>query len=220
MAALALPRVAVATTIDTGDWSCIHPPDKQTPSHRLATAALDQVYGLKEYEAAHSPPLFAGQKLLNSTGDGAARVIVRLSRPVTTDVPPWATAPTTAGNMSVPRNACPVDIMPPFHNPQDCGWPRIYATAANGSAQVFNATAVLVDNGNGMQLTAPVPPGWVVRATSFGRASWPMTIFFSSTGVPVLPWFSVLNETRPWIIPPFAQIDQTPDPLIGQQPWR
>ena len=103
-----LALLAVATTIDTGDWSCIHPPDKQTPSHRLATAALDQVYGLKEYEAAHSPPLFAGQKLLNSTGDGAARVIVRLSRPVTTDVPPWATAPTTAGNMSVPRNACPV----------------------------------------------------------------------------------------------------------------
>ena len=217
LAALALPRVAVATTVDTGDWSCIHPPDKQTPSHRLATAALDQVYGMKQFEAAHSPPLYAGQTLMPDAGDGITRIRVQLSRPATTDVPPWATAPTTLGNMSVPRNACPIEIMPPFHNPQDCGYPRMYATAANGTAQVFNATAVLKNSGSAMELAAPVPPGWEIRASSYGRASWPMTIFFSATGVPVLPWFSALNETRPWIIPPFAQSDSAPVDLDDEQ---
>ena len=90
LAALALPHVAVATTIDTGDWSCIHPPDKQTPSHRLATAALDQVYGMKQFEAAHSPPLFAGQSIVargHANHDGnTVRVRVKLSRPATTVV--------------------------------------------------------------------------------------------------------------------------------------
>jgi sialate O-acetylesterase len=28
LSALALPHVAVSTTIDTGDWNNIHPPDK------------------------------------------------------------------------------------------------------------------------------------------------------------------------------------------------
>ena len=63
LAALALPNVSVSTTIDTGDWISVHPPDKQTPSFRLATAALDRLYGLSEYEADHSAPLYAGQVL-------------------------------------------------------------------------------------------------------------------------------------------------------------
>ena len=108
--------------------------------------------------------------------------------------------------------------MPPFHNPQDCGYPRLYAVAPNGTADVFNATAVLTNNGSAMELTAPVPSGWQVRATSYGRASWPMTIFFSASGVPVLPWFSELNETRLWVIPPFVQLDSVPIDL-GEQPW-
>lgn len=36
LAALSLPFVGVATTIDVGDWHNIHPPDKQTPATRLA----------------------------------------------------------------------------------------------------------------------------------------------------------------------------------------
>ena len=36
----------------------------------------------------------------------------------------------------------------------------------------------------------------------YGRASWPMTIFFSQAGgVPVLPWFAKLDQTLPWVIP-------------------
>lgn len=225
LAALALPNVAVSTTIDTGDWGCVHPPDKQTPSHRLATAALDQVYGMKQLESAHAPPLYAGQTLLPAGrgGNGFATVRVVLSRPATTTVPAWATASSTLGKPgSVPRNACPVADMPPFHNYADCGYPRLYATAPNGTEGVFNATAVLVNNGTAIELSAPVPSGWHVRASSYGRASWPMTIFFSATGVPVLPWFSEMNETKPWAIPPFATVAGEDRPWtadLGATPW-
>ena len=126
LAGLSLRRVAVASTVDTGDWVCVHPSDKQTPSLRLATAALDQVYGMKSYEDAHSPPLYAGQALLHSPtfqvkdtatptpslGRGAGAVVppmvrvrVRLSRPATTTVPPWVTASYPAYPGSIPRNA-------------------------------------------------------------------------------------------------------------------
>ena len=94
MAALALPQVAVATTIDTGDWNSVHPPDKQTPAHRLATAALDELYGLPQYRAAHAPPMYAGQALQSPQG-GMARVLVRLTLPATTKVPRLASAATS-----------------------------------------------------------------------------------------------------------------------------
>jgi sialate O-acetylesterase len=141
LAALGLPNVAVATTIDTGDWICVHPPDKQTPSHRLAAAALDQIYGMHQLEVAHAPPLYAGQSILPTStdsnaaagggGGGGVTVRVMLSRPATTTVPLWATASSTLGKPgSVPRNACPVADMPPFHNYADCGYPRLYVRCA------------------------------------------------------------------------------------------
>jgi len=221
LAALALPNVGVSTAIDTGDWNSVHPPDKQTPAHRLAAAALDQVYGRHDLAAEHSPPLYAGQTLLPSRGGGAAAVVVRLSRPATTTVPPWATASSTLGQPgSVARNACPVAIMPPFHNPEDCGWPRLYALAANGSTVVFNASATLVDGGTAVRLEANVPPTLRVVASSYGRASWPMTLFFSSAGVPVLPWYATLNETRPWVLP--AAVDDAPGAHVPlrDEPWQ
>jgi sialate O-acetylesterase len=102
----------------------------------------------------------------------------------------------------------------------------VKATAPNGTEVVFNASAVLANNGSAIELSAPVPSGWKVRASSYGRASWPMTIFFSVSGVPVLPWFSELNETKPWVIPPFATVNgedkgesrpHTTD--LGATPW-
>ena len=223
LAALALPRVAVSTTIDTGDWNSVHPPDKQTPSHRLAAGALDQVYGRKEYADQHSPPLYAGQSLLppidgeeeeeeedrskeegsTTTTTTTARVLVKLTRPATTTVPVWATASSTLGQPgSIPRNECLVALMPPFHNYQDCGYPRLYGHfTANGTRAVFNATATLTTPTT-ITVSAQVPAsGFEVTASSYGRASWPMTIFFSPAGVPVLPWYAALNETRPWVPP-------------------
>ena len=35
-----------------------------------------------------------------------------------------------------------------------------------------------------------------------------MTIFFSETGVPVLPWYAALNETLPWVPPPQEEEEQ------------
>ena len=147
----------------------VHPPDKQTPSRRLATAALDVVYGLPGYEAAHSPPLFAGQALLSpgDPADGTARVRVSLSRPATTKVPPWATASSTLGQPgSIPRNACLPALMPPFHNPEDCGWPRLYIVNGTAHKQVVNATATLVNGGHAIELTAQLPAGYEVVASS------------------------------------------------------
>ena len=110
-------------------------------------------------------------------------------------------------------------MMPPFHNPEDCGWPRLYLKAPNGIKLVINATAGLV-NGSAILLSAAVPLGWQVEASSYGRASWPMTVFFSETGVPVLPWFAALNQTLPWEIPMLADGEVDPGPVAElERPW-
>lgn len=118
LSALALPNTSVATAIDTGDWMSVHPPDKQTPSRRLAAAALDERFGRAEYAKVHRPPLYAGQAVLRRSRamDGssmATTVLVRLSHMATTTVPPWATASSTLGLAgSIPRNACLPAQMP------------------------------------------------------------------------------------------------------------
>ena len=221
LAALALPNVSVSTAIDTGDWNSVHPPDKQTPAFRLAAGALDVLYGLAHYAAAHLPPLYAGQALVGALGsdNSTANVTVRvsLSRRATAVVPPWATSSSTLGQPgSVPRNACLVAIMPPFHNPEDCGWPRLYLTNDTGHAMTTNATARLVGGGQAIELSARLPPGMRVVASSYGRASWPMTLFFSERGVPVLPWYATLNQTLPWVLPS-AVADAVSLPL--DEPW-
>jgi len=220
LAALALPHVAVSTAIDTGDWNSIHPPDKQTPAFRLAAAALDQAYGRREFEPAHSPPLYAGQAVMQHAAPGNSTVIVlvRLSRVATATVPPWAVASSTLGQPgSIARNACPVALMPPFHNPEDCGWPRIYAVDAAGHGTVFNATARLTHGGRAVELSASVPTALKVVASSYGRASWPMTLFFSEHGVPVLPWYAALNQTMPWVLP--TTVEDTPSPIPVDTTW-
>ena len=217
LAALALPNVSVATAIDTGDWISVHPPDKQTPSRRLAAGALELLYGRASYAPSHRAPMYAGQALQPSTGNRTA-VIVKLTRPATTVVPPWATASSTLGQPgSIARNACPVAEMPPFHNPEDCGWPRLYAKDSAGKESVFNATARLIEGGNAISISAEIPAGLQVVASSFGRASWPMTIFFSPEGVPVLPWYATLDQTLPWELP--AAVVDTPFYAPLEEPW-
>lgn len=222
LAALALPNVSVASTIDTGDWNSIHPPDKQTPSKRLAAAALDKLYGMKQYVDVHTPPLYAGQTLVQGPGGSNTTVLVHLTRKATMTVPVWATQSTTLGQPgSIPRNECLVAMMPPFHNYEDCGYPRLYAKAPNGTDGIFNATAILANDGLAIQLTASIPSGWEVLASSYGRASWPMTLFFSETGVPVLPWFATMNQTLPWVIPSLSSddVDGGSVSLADHQPW-
>jgi len=76
--------------------------------------------------------------------------------------------------------------------------------------------------GQTILLRASVPPGLEVVASSYGRGSWPRTVFFSAGGVPVLPWYATLNETRPWVLPasvaddPAAHVE-LPDGAEGER---
>ena len=88
-----------------------------------------------------------------------------------------------------------------FHNPADCGWPRLYARFENGTEVTFNATITLLEGGRSLSISARIPSTMQVVASSYGRASWPMTLFFSEHGVPLLPWYAALNETLPWVLP-------------------
>ncbi len=60
LAALAVPRTAMAVAIDIGDANDIHPADKQDVGKRLALAALGTVYGK---DVVCSGPIFAGMKI-------------------------------------------------------------------------------------------------------------------------------------------------------------
>ena len=65
---------------------------------------------------------------------------------------------------------------------------------------VLNATAFIgTADASTIVLKASAPAGFEVGATSYGRADWPMTLFFSRDGsLPVIPWYSALNETTPF----------------------
>ena len=65
LTALALPNIGLTTAIDTGDWTNIHPPDKQTPSRRLANQALAAIY--KKDIPGSEFPLFVGQAVTTNT---------------------------------------------------------------------------------------------------------------------------------------------------------
>ena len=71
-------------------------------------------------------------------------------------------------------------------------------TGTNGVA--LNATATIgTSDPSTIVLKAVAPAGFEVGATSYGRGDWPMTIFFSKAGgLPVIPWYSALNETAPF----------------------
>ena len=137
---------------------------------------------------------------------------------------------------SVPRNAC-VTAGIPHTYPQDCGCeypsdqphnlraddrggpdPAIIGRTSggpnggSGATVSLNATATIT--GSTIVLSAPVPPNsgsFTPQATSYGRASWPMTIFFSSVAegsLPVIPWYSNLSSTNAWSPPTWAADDE------------
>ena len=60
----------------------------------------------------------------------------------------------------------------------------MWLSSADGCAQVLlslNASAVIGSDGASIVLTNtdPAPAGFVAAATSYGRASWPRTVFFA-----------------------------------------
>ena len=113
LAAIALGNVGLSTAIDTGDWSNIHPPDKQTPSTRLANQALQQIYG---FARDADFPVYSGSSVATSVDDlsGSSTVVVTVKitaggKPVqlSTAAPISATQSSTLGvGGSVARNMC------------------------------------------------------------------------------------------------------------------
>jgi hypothetical protein len=112
LAALALPNIGLSTAIDTGDWTNIHPPDKQTPSQRLADQALVAIY--KKDIPGSDFPLFVSQAVtantVTQTTGGTVSVTVKIEAggapcTLSTAAPLAATQSTTLGKgVSVPRN--------------------------------------------------------------------------------------------------------------------
>lgn len=204
LAALALDNVGMTTAIDTGDWSNIHPPDKQNPSRRLANQALVQVYG-KEIDGADFP-MYAGSSVSTTAGSVTVTVAIKAGgKPaaLTTDAPAAATQSSTLGKPgSVPRNQCVTAGVKGTY-PQDCGYPQILGNAGNGTAVSLNATATIGADGSSIVLTAAAPAGFKAKASSYGRASWPMTIFFAKAGdnLPVIPWYANFTTTNAYTPP-------------------
>lgn len=202
LAALALDNVGMTTAVDTGDWSNIHPPDKQNPSSRLANQALTQIYG--KTIPGSDFPFYSGSKMTQSGSTVTVTVAITAGgKPttLTTDAPTAATQSTTLGKgVDVPRNKC-VTVGIKNTYPQDCGYPLILGTAGNATVIELTAVATIGADASSIVLTVSnTPANFKPIASSYGRASWPMTIFFSKEGdkLPVIPWFSNFTSTSPW----------------------
>eukprot|EP00967_Tisochrysis_lutea_P098568 scaffold145650_cov36-Tisochrysis_lutea.AAC.3 len=62
--------------------------------------------------------------------------------------------------------------------------------------------------------------GFIPIATSYGRASWPMTTFFSADGrLPVLPWLANITTSTPWVPPEAFPVDDINGQLDGLDTW-
>eukprot|EP00937_MAST-01D_sp_MAST-1D-sp2_P006352 g6352.t1 len=225
LAALALPLVGLGTAADAGDWTNIHPPDKQYPSLRLANQLLVQQYGEGVGGASRATagfPLFAGSSVAVVGGTVTVTVAVRgqltgQAVRLSTAAPPAATQSSTLNaSASVPRNRCITDN-PAFGLtfPEDCGYPTIYGmNGTSGAVVLLNASAAVGADGSSIVLTASVPPGanFTATASSYGRGSWPRTAFFAAAGqgrdrLPLLPWYANFSTTDP-AAPPAWLADQ------------
>ena len=89
--------------------------------------------------------------------------------------------------------------------PEDCGYPMIIGRTADGSSATLNASAAVGgSDASSVILTARgVPSGFSLEATSYGRASWPMPLFFSRAGgLPLVPWHANLSTANAHTPPP------------------
>ena len=204
LAALRLGRVGMSTTIDTGAWDNIGE-DKQAPSRRLANQALAQIYGIETRAGSSNFPLFAGSSASSSSADGQpaeVRVTVAIRAggkkvQLTTDAPHAATQSYALGKgRSVQRDRCVADA----YNVSVlvCGYPQIIGLNASGAVVSLNATAAIGEDGSSIVLSATPPAAFQAKASSYGHASWPMTLFFGKDSqLPVIPWHANFSTTDP-----------------------
>ena len=177
LAALALPRVAVATNADHGDGCYIHPHNKRPCGTRLGDTALHLVYG---GESQKSPTYLSAS---GSASGGSTVVTVQLSDAGLLELRPPANMRPDGGNNTVD---CAVENA---KVPNTCAWGAV-ELAGHGW---LNATTVGVQ-GNTMKLTV-AGIGSVV-ATAYGWGAIPMmSVYDSVTSLPVLPWNSSWNSS-------------------------
>lgn len=71
----------------------------------------------------------------------------------------------------------------------------------------LNSTASIGPDGSSILLRAKVPnngTGFTVVGSSYGRATWPMTLFFAH-GLPVIPWYASIEAKDPWTPPQWME---------------
>jgi len=173
LSALALGGVGWSTAVDVGVATDIHPTDKQTVASRLANSALEMIYGVSN---AWHPPLYQSAQL-NVTGTTTTVTVTFLPGTVgnglTTTVPPYA--------LAVNANTCVSPL-----TDDECGYPTI--DFSDGTS--IRASASLTSDMQRIVLSVSTPSsGAKPISSSYGRASWPVTIFFNSYGLPVIPWY-------------------------------
>ena len=181
----ALPNMATVTAVDGGDpygpIGSIHPRAKQLVGRRLAAAALTAAY--------KQPTPYAGPRYASAApGGGAAGT---LSATVSFAAP----SPASPGNDGPLRLVAPSPAGP-FANSSVCP-AGVQADlcagfALRGSDNVwYNATATLGASQRTLVLTASdpgVPAGLTATATASGWSLWPITLLYSSAGLPAFPW--------------------------------
>ena len=122
-------------------------------------------------------------------------------RPLAVCRPTAATQPSALSGFSLPRNLC-VTAGPYTHGggpfPEYCGYPHIHCS--DGS--VLNASATIGEDRSSIVLSAQSINCTAV-ATSYGRADWPMTVFFTEgeKGLPVIPWYAAIGVNNSWTPP-------------------
>ena len=84
----------------------------------------------------------------------------------------------------------------------------------------MNATAAIGKDGTSVELSAAAPEGFQPVASSYGRASWPMTLFFAEVGGnPLIPWYSNFTNVHPWAPPAAAAEVRVPAVAEHARAW-
>jgi len=162
----ALPNTAYGAAIDIGDplspFGSVHPRHKQVPAGRLANAALNQIY-------AQNTPLL-GPVAQAATGSAAGTMLT-----VTVQFP-------AGSSLALQAAHCPTELGVPA---SICAWYGIQGS----DWTLYNATAAVTADGNGLELTATAKAAGVKPLyATYGYGPWPIITVYGANGLPAIPF--------------------------------